>query len=275
MFLVGLSSLSSTVLCYTTARQPWHHLAAAAATADSRTPPRSRGRTFALHGTTSNGDEDDITTTSAGGSDTDRKMPWPLNMFNAPVVLDGTLAGDAGFDPLGLARSKDDLFFYREAEVKHARIAMLVGRVACNYDLQSPLASPYLSSSSVPSPSSSCTGISRVAFIGAVPLPDISVGGPRGHTSGGGSCSQCTQWCGEAVLMHCSLKYHHYHNHYHHHHHNYHHDDHDRRTGQCLRSVCVGSVLRSGVGAGGGDGSYPKGGPRGAEELLRHVEGRR
>jgi len=78
-----------------------------------------------VHGTTSNGDEDDITTTSTSGSDTDRKMPWPLNMFNAPVVLDGTLAGDAGFDPLGLARSKDDLFFYREAEVKHARIAML------------------------------------------------------------------------------------------------------------------------------------------------------
>lgn len=135
VFFVGLSSLSSAVLCYTTTRQPWNHRAASITIADSLTPSRSTGRTFAVYGTTSNGDEDDITTTSAGGSDTDRKMPWPLNMFDAPVMLDGTLAGDAGFDPLGLARSKDDLFFYREAEVKHARIAMLVGRVSCNYDL--------------------------------------------------------------------------------------------------------------------------------------------
>jgi hypothetical protein len=40
-------------------------------------------------------------------------------------VGDGTLAGDMGFDPLGLAESPDDLAWYREAEVKHARLAML------------------------------------------------------------------------------------------------------------------------------------------------------
>lgn len=35
------------------------------------------------------------------------------------------LAGNFGFDPLGLARSKERLMEYREAEVKHGRLAML------------------------------------------------------------------------------------------------------------------------------------------------------
>merc|ERR1719491_1604381 len=42
-----------------------------------------------------------------------------------PSALDGTMAGDAGFDPLGFARDEQDLMNYREAEIKHARLAML------------------------------------------------------------------------------------------------------------------------------------------------------
>jgi hypothetical protein len=42
-----------------------------------------------------------------------------------PVALDGSLAGDVGFDPLGFAKTKEDLLNYREAETKHARLAML------------------------------------------------------------------------------------------------------------------------------------------------------
>ena len=42
-----------------------------------------------------------------------------------PAVLACDLAADAGFDPAGLATSKVDLYNYREAEVKHARLAML------------------------------------------------------------------------------------------------------------------------------------------------------
>jgi hypothetical protein len=45
-------------------------------------------------------------------------------------VGDGTLAGDKGFDPLGFAATPDDLAWYREAEVKHARLAMLA---ACGW----------------------------------------------------------------------------------------------------------------------------------------------
>lgn len=45
-----------------------------------------------------------------------------------PPKLDGTLAGDEGFDPLGLSNIDDvgiDLYWMREAELKHCRLAML------------------------------------------------------------------------------------------------------------------------------------------------------
>lgn len=41
-------------------------------------------------------------------------------------MLDGTLAGDVGFDPLRLgSKSLKTLYWMREAEVKHGRLAML------------------------------------------------------------------------------------------------------------------------------------------------------
>ena len=63
---------------------------------------------------------------SEGGEDggQTRMMSWPFQMFKAPSYLDGSLAGDAGFDPLGIA-SKETLFNLRECEIKNARIAML------------------------------------------------------------------------------------------------------------------------------------------------------
>jgi light-harvesting complex I chlorophyll a/b binding protein 1 len=47
-----------------------------------------------------------------------------------PAKLDGSMAGDEGFDPLGLSNIDSgglgiDLFWMREAELKHARVAML------------------------------------------------------------------------------------------------------------------------------------------------------
>jgi hypothetical protein len=44
------------------------------------------------------------------------------------VLLDCDLAGNVGFDPLGLSKNKEQLLEYREAEIKHARLAMLVRR---------------------------------------------------------------------------------------------------------------------------------------------------
>lgn len=49
----------------------------------------------------------------------------PVGNVMAPAVLDGSLAGDVGFDPLGLAKSQKSLYWMREAEVKHGRLAML------------------------------------------------------------------------------------------------------------------------------------------------------
>jgi len=51
-----------------------------------------------------------------------------LPFMNRPPLLDGSMAGDVGFDPLGLSNIDEvgiDLYWLREAEVKHARVAML------------------------------------------------------------------------------------------------------------------------------------------------------
>lgn len=53
-------------------------------------------------------------------------MSEALPFMARPAALDGSLAGDVGFDPLGFAKNKEDLMNYREAEIKHARLAMLV-----------------------------------------------------------------------------------------------------------------------------------------------------
>lgn len=51
---------------------------------------------------------------------------FPFFNVKAPIMLDGTLAGDAGFDPLRLGSgSEKTLYWMREAEVKHGRLAML------------------------------------------------------------------------------------------------------------------------------------------------------
>jgi hypothetical protein len=53
-----------------------------------------------------------------------RQSQW-FPMLLSPVALDGSLAGDVGFDPFGLARDKEGAYRMREAELKHSRLAML------------------------------------------------------------------------------------------------------------------------------------------------------
>merc|ERR1712216_1092034 len=57
----------------------------------------------------------------------------------APKGLDGTMAGDVGFDPLGLAEY-GDIKWMREAELKHGRICMLafIGYSAVDLGLRFP-----------------------------------------------------------------------------------------------------------------------------------------
>merc|ERR1719333_1017326 len=50
--------------------------------------------------------------------------PPPLPTIKTMMVGDKTLAGDMGFDPLQIADNSEKLAWYREAEVKHARLAM-------------------------------------------------------------------------------------------------------------------------------------------------------
>merc|ERR1711966_545331 len=54
----------------------------------------------------------------------DQDMSQALPFAPRPKLLDGTLAGDVGFDPFGFGGpDKESLISMREAEVKHARLA--------------------------------------------------------------------------------------------------------------------------------------------------------
>lgn len=52
-------------------------------------------------------------------------MSKAIPFLKRPPVLTEALAGDVGFDPLGLAKNEETLWAYREAEIKHGRLAML------------------------------------------------------------------------------------------------------------------------------------------------------
>jgi len=53
------------------------------------------------------------------------EMSASLPFLKRPEFLDGSLAGDRGFDPFNFADSRNALLKYRNSELKHARLAML------------------------------------------------------------------------------------------------------------------------------------------------------
>merc|ERR1719426_21503 len=57
--------------------------------------------------------------------DEEAVAPPPLPKIKTMRVGDQTLAGDMNFDPLQISDSPSALAWYREAEIKHARLAML------------------------------------------------------------------------------------------------------------------------------------------------------
>ncbi len=61
-----------------------------------------------------------------------RPIWYPGNEAETPEYLDGTLAGDFGFDPLGLGSSPEQLAWNVEAELIHGRLAMM-GVAGCLY----------------------------------------------------------------------------------------------------------------------------------------------
>lgn len=59
------------------------------------------------------------------------KYSKSIPFLRRPPLLTGEFAGDVGFDPLNLATNREQLVYMREAEVKHARLAMLVSFYVC------------------------------------------------------------------------------------------------------------------------------------------------
>lgn len=53
------------------------------------------------------------------------EMSASLPFLKRPELLDGSLPGDRGFDPFNFASDAATLSWYRESEIKHARLAML------------------------------------------------------------------------------------------------------------------------------------------------------
>ena len=62
-------------------------------------------------------------------------MSKSLPFLPRPEKLDGSMAGDVGFDPMGLSEIQQDLNYARWAELKHGRISMLaiVGLITEEY----------------------------------------------------------------------------------------------------------------------------------------------
>merc|ERR1719420_2526336 len=58
-------------------------------------------------------------------ADEEAPPPPPLPKIKTMRVGDQTLAGDMSFDPLEISDTPESLAWYREAEIKHARLAML------------------------------------------------------------------------------------------------------------------------------------------------------
>mmetsp|Transcript_15039 Transcript_15039/g.33525 ORF Transcript_15039/g.33525 Transcript_15039/m.33525 type:complete len:108 (-) Transcript_15039:675-998(-) len=54
------------------------------------------------------------------------EMSLSLPFMERPSTLTGAYAGDVGFDPVGFSKTEPELKNYREAEIKHSRLAMLV-----------------------------------------------------------------------------------------------------------------------------------------------------
>eukprot|EP00527_Entomoneis_sp_CCMP2396_P004549 CAMPEP_0198149204 /NCGR_PEP_ID=MMETSP1443-20131203/45369_1 /TAXON_ID=186043 /ORGANISM="Entomoneis sp., Strain CCMP2396" /LENGTH=235 /DNA_ID=CAMNT_0043814159 /DNA_START=90 /DNA_END=793 /DNA_ORIENTATION=+ len=60
------------------------------------------------------------------GKGATKDMSKALPFVPRPKLLDGELAGDVGFDPFNFAGAdKASLYYMREAEIKHSRLAML------------------------------------------------------------------------------------------------------------------------------------------------------
>jgi hypothetical protein len=86
---------------------------------------KSMQSSFALASTMSDIEESVVPAVPRSSSN---KMSQALPFLKCPRILAENMdvPGNVGFDPLGFVQDKDDLVAYQEAEIKHARLAMLV-----------------------------------------------------------------------------------------------------------------------------------------------------
>lgn len=103
---------------------------AAAAGASAFTSPQTTGRPTALFAgvekvTIVSGGIPGVAELKAEAPVTSGGKSKAVPFVNANPVLDGSYPGDAGFDPLFLSENPTLLNSFREAEIRHARLAML------------------------------------------------------------------------------------------------------------------------------------------------------
>ena len=90
-------------------------------------PERTDGRIQPLETSESYGTIKDPMNLYKDKSEVDETVAMSVSLpfLKRPEMLDGSLPGDRGFDPFNFSRDEDSLQWYRSAEIKHARIAML------------------------------------------------------------------------------------------------------------------------------------------------------
>merc|ERR1719424_760900 len=85
-----------------------------------------------------------------GDNENNDNMSQSLPFAPKPKLLDGSMAGDVGFDPFGFAgKEKADLVYMREAEIKHSRLAMLA---VIGWPIAEILDQPLANAAGLPSP---------------------------------------------------------------------------------------------------------------------------
>lgn len=99
-----------------------------AATLESTEEKESSSKSAVLQSVVEEGMEDQTLNMNTGGIQPGRYAPGAQSIaipfMKRPAALDGSHAGDFGFDPLGFTED-NDLYAMQEAELRHGRLAML------------------------------------------------------------------------------------------------------------------------------------------------------
>jgi Chlorophyll A-B binding protein len=85
-----------------------------------------RSASFSIASTVDNSDESSNSSPRPNPNKNMRSEALPFLKYPPVLAENLDVPGNVGFDPFGFVQDKDDLIAYQEAEIKHARLAMLV-----------------------------------------------------------------------------------------------------------------------------------------------------